>query len=254
MAADHHFVSFAPNAEDVVLWRALKHVPRGRYVEVWADRPGAFPVGHALELRGWRGLDVELPSAETTLNALLEEHLGPGDEVHVLVVRAGGSQRATALGALDLRRRRPWVLLVEAPELVSQHAARQDWDAGIRAAGYEARLFDGVFRFFVAHEHAAALGPALDVPAHPGDDFVTDREVQLREELAAAGEELVRWRGTVLARWADAASGGSGGRARQPRHEVVRLREELEATHATLSWRITAPLRAVQKRRLQGWR
>jgi hypothetical protein len=103
----------------------------------------------------------------------------------------------------------------------------------------------------------------------PGTGTGAARVAELEQELVAAHEELarlrevharvldelVRWRGTVLARWATAASGGSGGTGSgQPRHEVVRLREELAATQATLSWRVTAPLRAVQRRRLQGWR
>jgi hypothetical protein len=75
----------------------------------------------------------------------------------------------------------------------------------------------------------------------------------LRRRHAEVAEELEKWRGTVLEHWARAAAGGGEGTSRQPRHEVVRLREELDATHATLSWRITAPLRAVQRRRLQGW-
>lgn len=78
---------------------------------------------------------------------------------------------------------------------------------------------------------------------------------ELRRRHEQVSEELEQWRGTALGRWAEAAAGGAtAGRSRQPRHEVARLREELEATHATLSWRITAPLRAVQRRRLQGWR
>ena len=80
----------------------------------------------------------------------------------------------------------------------------------------------------------------------------------LRAELAEARAEVVRWRGEVLARWAEAVASPSGGTSGVPSgrgsHEVVRLKEELDAMRATVSWRITAPLRAVQRQRLREWR
>jgi hypothetical protein len=79
---------------------------------------------------------------------------------------------------------------------------------------------------------------------------------ELRAALADAQEEVLRWRGEVLSRWSDAV--GTAGAAAVPSgrgsHEVVRLKEELDAMRATVSWRVTAPLRAVQRQRLREWR
>jgi len=56
------FVSYAQNFEDVMLWRALGRVARGRYVDVGAHDPLVDSVSHAFYERGWRGVHVE-PSA-----------------------------------------------------------------------------------------------------------------------------------------------------------------------------------------------
>ena len=53
------FVSYAQNREDVVLARALKHVERGRYVDVGANDPVADSVTYAFYDRGWSGIAVE---------------------------------------------------------------------------------------------------------------------------------------------------------------------------------------------------
>lgn len=53
------FVSHAQNGEDVVLWRALRDVDRGCYVDVGANHPTQDSVTKAFYDRGWRGLDVE---------------------------------------------------------------------------------------------------------------------------------------------------------------------------------------------------
>lgn len=57
------FVSYAQNGEDVVLWRALRSVGEGRYVDVGANSPEQDSVTKAFYDRGWSGLDVE-PMAE----------------------------------------------------------------------------------------------------------------------------------------------------------------------------------------------
>jgi len=53
------FVSYAQNFEDVMLWRALKHVPNGVYVDVGAQHPVVDSVSKAFYERGWRGIHIE---------------------------------------------------------------------------------------------------------------------------------------------------------------------------------------------------
>jgi FkbM family methyltransferase len=53
------FVSYAQNFEDVILWRALKHVRKGFYIDVGAQDPVAASVSLAFYEKGWRGVHVE---------------------------------------------------------------------------------------------------------------------------------------------------------------------------------------------------
>lgn len=215
---------------------------------------------------GWATTEVVVPARR--LDDLLAEHLRPGDDIHFMVVDTEGSE-AAVLASVDLREWRPWVLVVEATAPNSTRPTHEQWEHRVLAAGYEFCLFDGLSRYYVTEERAEQLRPALSVPANPLDEFVTydvtardreidrlraehDREVaRLHDHNDRVLDELIRWRGAVLERWANAAT-GSG--ALNPGHEVVRLRQQLADTHATVSWRATAPLRSLQARRLRGWR
>lgn len=53
------FVSYAQNFEDVLLWRALKDVVNGCYIDVGAQDPVADSVSKAFYDLGWRGVHVE---------------------------------------------------------------------------------------------------------------------------------------------------------------------------------------------------
>jgi FkbM family methyltransferase len=53
------FISYAQNFEDVMLWRALKHIEQGFYIDVGANDPDQDSVTKAFYERGWRGINVE---------------------------------------------------------------------------------------------------------------------------------------------------------------------------------------------------
>lgn len=53
------FVSYARNHEDVVLWRALKNVRHGFYVDLESDDPDIDSVTKALYERGWCGINTQ---------------------------------------------------------------------------------------------------------------------------------------------------------------------------------------------------
>lgn len=54
-----NFISYAQNFEDVMLWRALKHIETGFYIDVGANDPEADSVTKAFYDLGWRGLNIE---------------------------------------------------------------------------------------------------------------------------------------------------------------------------------------------------
>lgn len=81
------FISYAQNYEDVMLWRALKHVGVGFYIDVGAAHPDEYSVTRAFYDRGWRGINIEptLPyfrrlsgarPRDLNLNIALAEHSG----------------------------------------------------------------------------------------------------------------------------------------------------------------------------------
>ena len=53
------FVTYSQNGEDALLWRALKGVMRGFYVDVGAQDPVKDSVTKAFYERGWRGINIE---------------------------------------------------------------------------------------------------------------------------------------------------------------------------------------------------
>lgn len=53
------FVSYAQNFEDVMLWRALKHIENGYYIDIGAQHPVIDSVSLAFYEHGWRGAHVE---------------------------------------------------------------------------------------------------------------------------------------------------------------------------------------------------
>ena len=53
------FISYAQNLEDVMLYRALKDVHKGFYIDVGAQDPVFDSVTNAFYERGWRGINIE---------------------------------------------------------------------------------------------------------------------------------------------------------------------------------------------------
>lgn len=53
------FISYAQNFEDVMLWRALKDVDKGFYIDIGAQDPVVDSVSLAFYEHAWRGLHVE---------------------------------------------------------------------------------------------------------------------------------------------------------------------------------------------------
>ncbi len=81
------FISYAQNAEDVLLFRALKGVARGFYIDIGANDPNIDSVSKAFHERGWRGVHVE-PSHDFAEKLRAER---PGDEVLEIAVGNGAA-------------------------------------------------------------------------------------------------------------------------------------------------------------------
>jgi hypothetical protein len=231
------FQSYSRNAEDVVLWRALRGAGPGRYVEVRSNPGRAESVSTAFYARGWSGVIVE-PNPEVAglhrerrpddvvvgtgepgassqeLDSILQRAGWAQRDIHFMWLEAPGSGPGMAAG-IDLEKWRPWVLVIEnlSPETP---AARGGWADLVAEARYRFCLFDGVSCFYVSEERNEQLAPSLSYPACVRDDYVSPgvRECQAAAaeavtlaqeraaEITALREEVIRWRTQAIARWA----------------------------------------------------
>jgi FkbM family methyltransferase len=59
MLKSNLFISYAQNFEDVLLWRALKNITNGFYIDVGANDPKIDSVTKAFYDAGWSGINIE---------------------------------------------------------------------------------------------------------------------------------------------------------------------------------------------------
>lgn len=106
------------------------------------------------------------------------------------------------------------------------------------ARGYRTASSDGASLYLVAQERVE-LAPALSAAACADDLDACDAE----------HGPMATWRRLALDGWADAAANALTARSdEQARGEA--LEREIAALRATVSWRVTRPLRAVQRLRV----
>ncbi len=53
------FISYAQNGEDIIVWRALKHINQGFYIDVGANDPEDDSITKAFYDQGWHGINIE---------------------------------------------------------------------------------------------------------------------------------------------------------------------------------------------------
>ncbi|MBK9925008.1 MAG: FkbM family methyltransferase [Anaerolineales bacterium] len=53
------FISYSQNFEDLMLWRALKHIKNGFYVDIGANDPKHLSVTKAFYDQGWHGINID---------------------------------------------------------------------------------------------------------------------------------------------------------------------------------------------------
>lgn len=231
------------------------------------------------------GFEVQdISVASRRLDEVIAEHDLTDSEVHFLKIDVEGAE-GDVLASVDLRRWRPWVLVVEATAPNSPEPTWSHWEPGVLAAGYQFCFFDGLSRFYVADEHADQLKDALSYPACALDGYTTHRTVTAEARLAEATAnaqrlwtDAIRWRAAALDRWSEAVveqtqqlqrsqaelatAQTEAHHARVDASAAHRTAEafatqrrdleiELQAIRHTLSWRVTTPIRAVRRRTLR---
>ena len=215
-------LSYARNAEDVVLARAFGAQPSGFYIDVGAGDPESgsvtrhfyerewsginvepSPRGHAL-LRAARPRDLNLPVTlaghppadredpaggdveVTTLAELCARHVTGA--VDFLRIDASGAEDAVIQGG-DWTRFRPRVVLVLTARAGPVDPSPAPGEARLLAANYRFALFDGLNRFYARGEDAPLLS-RLAAPANVHDDWAPHRYVSRLAELERSVAEL----------------------------------------------------------------
>lgn len=137
-------------------------------------------VAHKQEANGWSVRERRVPAR--TLAEVCAEHR-PDGPIHFLKIDVEGGEREVLEGA-DFGRFRPWIILVEATEPGTQTVNHEKWEPLLLEAGYDWVWFDGLNRYYIAHEWAEALAPNFKVQLNVFDGF--PRAVDMLEALERA--------------------------------------------------------------------
>jgi FkbM family methyltransferase len=156
------FISYAQNFEDVMLWRALRHVEGGRYIDVGAADPDEYSVTRAFYERGWQGINIEptlsyfrrLAGArqrDLNLNVALGAEAGElpffeveGTGLSTLDARIADEHRATGRVVREIA-----VEVRTLAEIVREHVSDQVHFLKIDSEGAERAILEGAdFRLF----------------------------------------------------------------------------------------------------------
>lgn len=172
---------------------------------------------------------VEDRVATRTLDALLAEHAP--EAIHFLKIDVEGAE-GEVLRGLDLRRHRPWILVIEATAPNSAIHCHEEWEPGVLSAGYRFVYGDGLNRFYLAEEQAHRA-PAFAYPPNVLDGFIGYPEWLTRTSLQVRENELEQWKGRAaqLTEVVEAVQRLADGRAGQ----LAELEAEYERTCASTS-------------------
>jgi len=91
-------------------------------------------------------------------------------DIHFLKIDVEGGEKSV-LDGFDLKKFRPWIILVESTLPGTQIEKYESWEPILLAADYEYIKFDGLNRFYVAKEHKK-IKAFLIVPPNVFDGFV----------------------------------------------------------------------------------
>lgn len=99
--------------------------------------------------KGW------LPTTTTvecrTLTSIIDEKVSPNQDIHFLKIDVEGFE-SEVINSLDLKKYRPWILVVESVHPLSTIDSSDAWETTLLNNKYVMAYNDGINKFFVAHE------------------------------------------------------------------------------------------------------
>jgi len=128
--------------------------------------------------------EVDVPCV--TLDSICEAN-GAG-EVHFLKVDCEGAE-TSAFRGFSFNKVRPWIIVVEATEPLSQKPAYAEWEPILLEHAYQFVYADGLNRFYLADEHRD-LAWAFELPPNVFDAFVPADVVDATRQLELARSHL----------------------------------------------------------------
>lgn len=198
---------------------------------------------------------------QLTLDDVCREHVT--GEVHFLKIDVEGAE-AEVIEGFSFASVRPWILVIEATFPLTAVETHANWETKVLQSGYSFVWDDGLNRFYVADEHAD-LKSHFAKPPNLFDDFVVagerveqGRQYALMQHIDGLHHQINAMEKDILAQ-----------RVHMEKHIQIqqdhldakeRLIQELTAARewlhgnllniqSSLSWRITRPLRGMQKLR-----
>ncbi|MFZ0127247.1 MAG: FkbM family methyltransferase, partial [Xanthobacteraceae bacterium] len=116
-----------------------------------------------------------------TLNQILNDHLR-GRTLHFVSIDVEGME-CEVLRGLDLKKYRPWIMIVEATIPGTPVPCFEKWESLIVSHGYRMVYFDGINRFYLSDEMQGLL-PHFAHPPNVFDDYVPAIQVAQHERIA----------------------------------------------------------------------
>jgi FkbM family methyltransferase len=121
-------------------------------------------VGQRYGFRKSRSYDVQV----WPLSRVFDEYC-KDVETHFLKIDVEGLEREVLLGA-ELKRNRPWIILIEAVRPGTSEGCWSDWEKEITNSGYKFVWFDGLNRFYI-REESEELSEHFKVPINIFDNY-----------------------------------------------------------------------------------
>jgi FkbM family methyltransferase len=128
----------------------------------------------------------------------------PDGPIHFLKIDVEGTEGDVLAGA-DFSQFRPWIVLVEATQPLSQEESWADWEPTLTSQRYTFVWFDGLNRFYLADEMKEQLGKYFLTPPNTFDGFEPASNLLQRAERAEHALQQTREQAAETNREAEAA-------------------------------------------------
>jgi FkbM family methyltransferase len=201
------------------------------------------------------------------LDALISEHAS-GRAIDFLKVDVEGAER-DVLSSFDPHAIRPTVILVEAISPLESRPSHEEWESLLVDKGYVFAAFDGINRFYVPAERPDLVEilayPTSLLDRYESFHLVSERlrttqqleqNAHLEQAMGVLAHERDALRSDLATLQAERTSLSEDVRRLESENAGLatardRAASELSAIRATVSWRITRPLRAVREAQLR---